>query len=83
QHAHASEVEFRLTAGEESIEVVIADNGCGYDLDAGTAGGHGLRNLSNRLENIGGRCRMESRPGFGTTVWIDLPLPVLKERKRG
>lgn len=74
RHAEATEVEFRMAVTDGALEIVIADNGKGFD-PAHTRDGHGLKNLSARLEKLGGACVVESHPGSGTTVKIHLFLP--------
>lgn len=73
RHADASEVELQMNVTEDVLEILIADNGKGFDPNAGS-GGHGLKNRSARLGAIGGACQIESRAGDGTTVRIRLPL---------
>ncbi len=46
RHAEATEVEFRLTMVDNILEIVIADNGKGFDT-AAQHDGHGLKNLSD------------------------------------
>jgi signal transduction histidine kinase len=77
RHAGATEVEFRLGVGDHGLEIDITDNGKGIP-DATTGGGHGLKNLAARLQQLGGRCQVESRPGGGTIIKIRLPLPPVK-----
>jgi signal transduction histidine kinase len=48
RHAHATEVEFRMTFAEDRLEIVISDNGKGFDAKT-KRGGNGLKNLSLRL----------------------------------
>ena len=74
RHAEATEVEFQMSVPKDALEISIADNGKGFDLEA-EAAGHGLRNRSARLGKLGGSCRVESRAGSGTLVKIQLPLP--------
>jgi signal transduction histidine kinase len=77
RHAEATEVEFRMAVVDGALEIVVVDNGRGFDpVMAGD--GHGLKNFSARLEKLGGRCQLESRAGGGTTVRVQLPLPAPK-----
>ncbi len=79
QHSRASEVEFHLHLEKRVLEINIIDNGCGFDLDAVTEAGHGLKNIPERLARLGGSGELKSRPGAGTTVRICLALPAIKE----
>lgn len=73
QHAHATEVEFQLAVISSGLEIVITDNGCGFEPRLSE--GHGLKNLPARLAQMGGRFEVSSLPGEGTAVTILLPLP--------
>jgi signal transduction histidine kinase len=73
RHADATEVEFRMNRVRASLEIDVADNGVGFDCRMHSPG-HGLKNLSARLEELGGECTVESRPGGGTTVKLRMPL---------
>src|SRR5262249_42889417 len=73
RHAGATEVEFRMAAADGVLDIVVADNGTGFEGTAGSDG-HGLKNLSARLAKLGGSCVVESRIGGGTVVNIRLPL---------
>jgi len=82
RHAQAGEVEFRIAASETAMEIVIADNGKGFEASASNQG-NGLKNLRDRLAKLGGTCVVESRPGNGTTVRMRLPLPVRTSNPAG
>jgi len=75
RHGIASEIGFRVRVLEDRLWISITDNGGGFDT-SGRSNGHGLLNLRNRLEQLHGRCELESSPGTGTTVSLQLPLPV-------
>jgi signal transduction histidine kinase len=59
------------------LEIIIEDNGRGFTPASATNGGNGLVNLHNRLAAIGGQCRVESQPGQGTRVHLQIELPGL------
>lgn len=73
RHAGATEVEFRMNMADNSLEIVIADNGKGIQNE-NASDRHGLKNLSARLHKLGGNCTVESRPDGGTIVKFHLPL---------
>lgn len=59
---------------EEGVEIVISDNGRGFD-PAEVPEGVGLTNSRERLKGlIGAEMRLESKPGEGTTITISLPI---------
>jgi signal transduction histidine kinase len=73
KHAHAKRVSIALTKMHGSVKAVIEDDGQGFD-PGGTDGGFGLVGMNERLALLGGRLRIESRPGAGTTIAVDVPL---------
>jgi signal transduction histidine kinase len=73
RHGGGTEISFRVRVPEGRLQISISDNGIGFD-PSGRSNGHGLRNLRNRLEKLSGRCSLESAPGSGTTVSLQLPL---------
>jgi len=79
KHAGASEIEAQLIAGEESIRLTVADNGKGFDVDevgrrSGLSAGLGLVSMRERAVSLGGSFHLESRPGSGTEILVELPL---------
>jgi len=71
RHACATEARIRLVVGDKECLLEIEDDGCGFDPSAAPGrpgGGHGLASLRKRMEIVGGRCEMESRPGAGTRL---------------
>lgn len=77
RHGHAGEVSFRVRVQGDCLFIVIADNGRGFD-PSGSFQGHGLSNLRERMEQLGGRCKLDSTPGGGTTVLLEVPLSAAK-----
>jgi signal transduction histidine kinase/ligand-binding sensor domain-containing protein len=73
KHAHASEVWLRASITPQALEVIVEDNGCGFDKVPDNAVSDGLRNMRQRMQDIGGECRVESKVGAGTKVVIHLP----------
>lgn len=74
RHSNAATVEFGMAMTDDTLEIVISDDGKGFENTTGLDG-HGLKNLSARLKKLGGSCLVESHAGSGTTVSIRLPLP--------
>jgi signal transduction histidine kinase len=73
RHAQASEVWLRIHWKEQTLYIVLEDNGCGFVCDGVVEPGNGLLNMRRRLEKIGGRFECESRSGSGTVCRISLP----------
>jgi signal transduction histidine kinase/ligand-binding sensor domain-containing protein len=73
RHSGASEVSLRVTATAERGSVVIEDNGRGFEGAANGPGADGLRNMNQRMAEIGGEFRAQSRPGKGTSITLEFP----------
>jgi signal transduction histidine kinase len=73
-HGGATQVGFQVRVLEARLLILVTDNGIGFDT-SGRSNGNGLLNLHHRLEHLHGHCELESSPGAGTTVSLQLPLP--------
>ena len=66
----------RLESSAERVRMIVADDGCGFDTAASSSctahRGFGLRIMRERAEAVGARFQVESRPGRGTRVIVDL-----------
>ena len=71
KHASASEVRLGLAVSSDRLTISIVDDGCGFVPDQVGAGGNGLSNMRQRLERIGGRLVLSSRPGAGTSITME------------
>lgn len=74
RHAKASTCRVTLKSVDGEAVLAIEDNGCGFDAGRRKGVGWGLRNLEDRVADLGGRLRIESTPGEGTTVTASVPL---------
>jgi len=75
KHSGASavsvEVEVEVEVAGETLRVAVRDDGAGgADLARGT----GLAGLKDRVEALGGRISLDSRPGAGTSLQAEFPL---------
>ena len=75
KHARATEVWLRISASSNGLRIVVEDNGCGFDQPPEDAWADGLRNMRQRLTEVGGECRIQSRVGVGTAITVELPWP--------
>lgn len=74
RHAGASRVELKLTFGDDRLTVALKDDGCGFSIpEQRDKGARGLRNMAVRAEALGGELRLQSRPGAGTLVEVEIP----------
>ncbi|MGN6643123.1 MAG: sensor histidine kinase, partial [Verrucomicrobiota bacterium] len=74
RHAAATEVLLHLRIAEGRLWMAIEDNGTGLDPAAGSSRRHGLRNLHERLAEMGGQCRITRGAMGGTRVELEVPL---------
>jgi signal transduction histidine kinase len=68
RHAHASDVKFNVEVSNQSVRIVIADNGRGFRNGEADAFADGVGNMRLRMEEIGGEFRVESVAEKGTRV---------------
>ncbi len=76
RHAQASEVEVKLENTGEVVQMLVKDNGQGFDLSAleeSPPGYHGLNIIRERAEGLGGSLNISTAPGEGTAVIVSLP----------
>ena len=75
RHAGARCVALTLVVDSSSLRLELRDDGRGFDAVAAAAnGGHGLRNLRTRADDLGGNLTVMSDPGTGTRLVLELPL---------
>jgi signal transduction histidine kinase/streptogramin lyase len=79
-HAQASEVRVSITVSERQIAIVVEDNGRGFECLPDNASCDGLRNMRQRMEEIGGQFELTSRPKAGTRVAFYYSWPLHNER---
>ena len=75
RHTRATTIRVHTARQDGTVQVVIADNGQGFDVATALAkpGGRGLHNQQRRAQTVGGRVHWDSGPQ-GTTFTLHLPL---------
>jgi signal transduction histidine kinase len=73
KHAQARHVSVLLTRQNARVVTVIEDDGLGFDTSV-SADGAGLETVRQRVSLLDGSLRIESSPGSGTTLVIEMPL---------
>ncbi len=76
RHANAKNVYIESTIANNTIQIMVLDDGVGFDQVQHPKAGNGLLNLQQRARQIGGSCVIESNPKRGTKVQIHCPLTV-------
>jgi signal transduction histidine kinase len=78
KHAHATEVIITVDVNNGKLHLSIEDNGQGFDQnqfrETGSQRGWGLATMSERALAVNGSFRVESSPGFGTQVIVEVPV---------
>ncbi len=78
KHAEANQVEISLEQRNSTIYASIMDNGKGFDWDKvlhpeSPERGSGIIGMQERISLLGGKIDIQSRPGFGTRISIEVP----------
>jgi signal transduction histidine kinase len=79
KHAGASHVWIHLTREESTVTLLVRDDGQGMDLnalsnEAAIASGLGLLSMRQRAQELGGHLEIESAPGKGTVIRVQVPI---------
>jgi two-component system sensor histidine kinase UhpB len=78
RHADASRCWVTLQQQGDRLKGIISDNGRGFDLRRVSADGGGeglgLHGIKERIELVGGAMSLESRPGEGSTLYLEVPI---------
>jgi signal transduction histidine kinase len=76
RHAHTKEATVRVWAEGSTLGIQIDDKGCGFDVPSALAthASSGLSGMQEEAELIGGQLTIESTPGSGTLITVELPL---------
>jgi signal transduction histidine kinase len=74
RHARATRVDVLVERRGDSVMVMVEDDGVGFEPDQVQRGDHfGLLGIRERAEALGGTLTVESAPGAGTTVVVEVP----------
>ncbi len=79
RHSGASGCRVTLRRKEDAVQGVVEDNGKGFNpervlLSDDHGRGLGLHGMKERIELVGGQLEFESRPGEGTSIFIEVPV---------
>jgi signal transduction histidine kinase len=79
RHAKASQFRLCITFADNSVEIVVKDNGVGFEVPAVIGnfvfnGKLGLVGMIERARLIGGNLSIDSKKGEGTTITVEVPL---------
>lgn len=75
KYSQAKQIRVRLTQENAWVRLEIVDQGVGFHMDqAGSANSFGLRGIRERARLLGGHALIDSAPGRGTRIVVELPV---------
>lgn len=79
KHSKATRLEVYLNQTENELQLKMVDNGIGFDMDESHDLSYGLKNIKDRVDDLGGTLQLLSQPDKG--VSMDIRLPLVPEEK--
>jgi len=74
RHARASEIHLSLARSQSAYRATLSDNGVGFTAAANEGSNHyGLKGMKERIEKLGGTLDLQTAPGKGTRIDIEIP----------
>ncbi|HPG62603.1 MAG TPA: CHASE3 domain-containing protein [Casimicrobium sp.] len=73
KYAHAQDVKVTLQTSDHDVEVVVEDDGCGFNIEDRPSTSHGLAGMRHRVEALRGTLTVTSSIGQGATVRAVIP----------
>lgn len=75
KHSRANHVNIQMNAQHGHFHMNIGDNGRGFEkASVMDHDGFGLENMRARMEEVGGQCTIDSQPGQGTQITLNISL---------
>jgi len=76
KHSRAKNVRVALECDVHEVQLVITDDGCGFnpDKNSATKRGMGLQNMADRVRMLGGKLALDSVPEHGTRLTVVIPV---------
>jgi signal transduction histidine kinase len=74
RHARAHNASILIEQRAASVRVIVEDNGVGFDVEQVGGKRLGLQGIHERVQLLGGKLVIESQPGQGTSLFIEIPL---------
>ncbi|HLF72926.1 MAG TPA: two-component regulator propeller domain-containing protein [Anaerolineales bacterium] len=72
RHSHARRVDISLVYNGDSVQLSLSDDGCGFEAGLKSQG-MGLRSIRERVSSIHGTVQIQSAPGHGTRILVQVP----------
>ncbi|PQJ18664.1 MULTISPECIES: ATP-binding protein [Nonlabens] len=75
KHAQANNASINITSYQDKLDLIIEDDGIGFNYDPNyKTDGIGLHSIARKIENMNGSFEVDSAPGKGSTIMIEIPL---------
>ncbi|MBM7577778.1 histidine kinase [Jeotgalibacillus terrae] len=74
KHAEAREVSVKVEIRPDCVNAIIKDDGKGFDPSEKKQGSYGMIGMKERVELVSGKMHVQSKPGEGTTISINVPI---------
>ena len=86
KHADAKNINIALKNSQTGLYVEFRDDGVGFDAPGFNVGtfplnGFGLFDIREKLNHLGGQLKIDSMPGKGTVICMEVPLGMEENRK--
>jgi len=75
KHAEAKEIQVQLEITATSVTAIVKDDGKGFDQKKRKYNSFGIMGMKERVDLLGGRFAISSKPGQGAAVIIQIPVP--------
>lgn len=73
KYAEATKIKIQIHSTATVLQLQVRDNGKGFNLGTNTTG-FGLQGMQERTKALGGKFKIETAPGKGCTIFVELPL---------
>jgi signal transduction histidine kinase len=74
RHADATTAHLRLETSDDALRLTISDDGVGFEPGGAAEGRYGLLGMHERADMIGAALKVESQPGAGSQIVVELDL---------
>ncbi|WP_442596358.1 sensor histidine kinase [Neobacillus sp. D3-1R] len=82
KHANASEIQVKVEIKDERVTAVVKDNGKGFDVNEVKSQSFGILGMKERIELLHGVISIDSKPGAGAGILIQIPLVSLEKANK-
>jgi len=74
KHGQPQNLSLQLTKHPQLVNIIVEDDGSGFVVQNKDADGFGLKNLKAQIEQVRGDMQIDSHPGRGTLVTLNIPV---------